>query len=106
MSCCGLGRQYSSWKLDPLAFLYPQFDNNTSNIVEPLNSVWNSLRSLPLLKIVDIIWSISMKTIYDRNHRLRQSTEIAEVPRRVTGATAFAAHSLQTAKLWRNPDRL
>jgi hypothetical protein len=37
------------------AFPYPRFGHNTSNIIESLNSVWNPLRSLPPLKMVDAI---------------------------------------------------
>jgi len=62
------------------AFPYPRFGHNTSNIVESLNSVWNPLRSLPLLKMVDTTWSIMMKTIYDRYYRPQQGTEIADAP--------------------------
>jgi hypothetical protein len=62
------------------AFPYPRFGHNTSNNVESLNSVWNPLRSLSPLKMVDAIWSTTMKTIYDRSHRPQQSTEIADIP--------------------------
>ena len=61
------------------AFPYPRYGHNTSNIVESLNSVWNPLRSLPPLKMVDAIWSATIKTIYDRNRRTQQSTQIADV---------------------------
>ena len=61
------------------AFYIHGSTTNTSNIVESLNSVWNPLRSLPPLKMVDAIWSAAMKTIYDRNRRPQQSTQLANI---------------------------
>lgn len=62
------------------AFPYPRFGHNTSNIVESLNSAWNPIRSLPPLKMMDTIWSTTMKTIHDRYHRPQQSLQLADVP--------------------------
>ena len=40
----------------------------------------NPIRSLPPLKMIDAIWSTTMKTIYDRHNRPQQSTELADIP--------------------------
>ena len=63
---------YKSWT--QYAFLYSRFGYNISNIIESLNSVQNLLRSFSPLKIVNAIWSITIKTIYDRHYRPQQST--------------------------------
>jgi len=62
------------------AFPQPRFGHLASNCVESLNSAWGRIRFLQPLKMVDAIWSTTMKTIHDRYHRQQQSTLIADVP--------------------------
>ena len=61
-------------------FPHARYGHYTSNIVESLNSVWNLIKSLPPLKMIDAIWSTTMKTIYDRYNRPQQSTELTDIP--------------------------
>jgi ribonuclease HI len=42
---------------------------NTSNIIEPLNGTWSEISNLPPLKLIDEIYTVVMKTFYDRYHR-------------------------------------
>ena len=55
------------------AFLYPQYSQDMSNIIELLNRIQLEICNLQPLKLVDTIYTIVMKTFYNRFHRPHQS---------------------------------
>jgi hypothetical protein len=59
---------------------WPRYGHDTSNITESLNSSWRDIRTLQPLKMVDAIWSSTMKTVHDRKIRPQKGTAIADTP--------------------------
>ncbi len=55
------------------------FGFDTSNINESLNSAWGQLRFLQPLQMMDGIYSVIMKTVYNRYHRLQRSAELVDI---------------------------
>ena len=53
-----------------------RFSHFTSNIVELLNSAQDRLRFLPVLKMLDSIWSTVMKQFYERQYRTQASIDL------------------------------
>jgi hypothetical protein len=62
------------------SFPYPRYSYDTNNITESVNFQWAEIRKLPPLQIMEAIYTKLMKTVYERHHRNRRSTELADVP--------------------------
>jgi transposase-like protein len=62
------------------AFPFPRYSYDTNNINESTNNAWLEIRRLPLIQMIDAIYTLLMKTIYDRNKEHQESTELANVP--------------------------
>jgi hypothetical protein len=60
------------------AFPTFRFGHDTSNIIESLNSAWDRLWFLPVLQIIDGIWTTVMKQFYNRRIRRQQSTYLTD----------------------------
>jgi hypothetical protein len=58
------------------AFLYPQYSQDTSNIIELLNGTWSDIRNLQPLKLINAIYTTVIKTFYNRFHCLYQSQDL------------------------------
>jgi len=61
------------------AFEYPRFGHDTNNITESVNAQWVDIRKLPPLQMMDAIYTLLMKTVYERHHRNQRSTELVDV---------------------------
>jgi hypothetical protein len=59
---------------------YPKWGHDTSNIIESLNSSWSDIRNLPPLRLVDAIYSASMRLVYLRFKEPQQSLLLADIP--------------------------
>jgi hypothetical protein len=62
------------------AFPFSRFGHLTSNISESVNNMWKEIRYLPILKMVDTIWSTMMKTIYKRYNEIQKNSILCDIP--------------------------
>jgi hypothetical protein len=62
------------------AFPFPRYGHDTNNINESTNNAWLEIRRLPVIQMIDAIYTLLMKTIYDRNKEPQESTELANIP--------------------------
>jgi len=56
---------HSTWAR--YAFPFPRYGHDTNNINESTNNAWLEIRRLPILQMIDAIYTLLMKTIHDRN---------------------------------------
>jgi hypothetical protein len=64
------------------AFPFPRYGHDTNNVNESINNSWLDIRRLPILQMIEAIYTFLMKMVYDRHNEaeLQKSTEIADIP--------------------------
>jgi hypothetical protein len=70
--------EHSAWT--KYAFPFPRFGHCTNNLNESMNNAWLEVRRLPLIQMIDAVYSFLMKMVYDRNKEPQLSTELSNVP--------------------------
>jgi hypothetical protein len=57
---------YTLWAT--YAFSYARYRHDTNNITELVNFQWADIRKLPPIQMMDAIYTVLMKTVYERHH--------------------------------------
>ena len=61
-------------------FPHPRYGFDTSNAIESVNNVLSQIRCMPPLQLVDALYTLMMKCIYDRSNKQQQTATIADIP--------------------------